>query len=81
MSVFFPAGGRSLQPATDTNMFIFLVHDYIHAATLLYSNIVQEITRAEVISDDYTTPVRNEQKISNFWHPSDHRPILVEIEL
>ena len=51
--------------------------DFFYCTAPLY----KKITRAEVISDDYTTPVRNEQKISNFWHPSDHRPILVEIEL
>ena len=51
--------------------------DFFYCTAPLY----KKITRAEVISDDYTTPVRNPQKISNFWHPSDHRPILVEIEL
>lgn len=36
---------------------------------------------ASVIHDDYTTPVRNPQNISNFWHPSDHCPILVHFKL
>ena len=44
-------------------------------------NLYTTITDAKVISDDYTTPVRNAQKISNFWQPSDHRPILVEFML
>ena len=51
--------------------------DFFYCTAPLY----EKITRAEVISDDYTTPVRNPQKLSNFWHPSDHRPILVEFEL
>ena len=51
--------------------------DFFYCTAPLY----KKITRAEVISDDYTTPVRNPQKLSNFWHPSDHRPILVEFEL
>ena len=51
--------------------------DFFYCTEPLYN----KITRAEVISDDYTTPVRNPQKISNFWHPSDHRPILVEFGL
>ena len=51
--------------------------DFFYCTAPLYSRI----TEAQVISDDYTTPVRNPQKISNFWHPSDHRPILVEFML
>lgn len=51
--------------------------DFFYCTPNLYSTI----TEAKVISDDYTTPVRNPQKLSNFWHPSDHRPILVEFKL
>ena len=51
--------------------------DFFYCTAPLYG----KITQAEVISDDYTTPVRNAEKISNFWHPSDHRPILVEFVL
>lgn len=50
--------------------------DFFYCTTPLYGRI----TGVEVISDEYTTPVRNPQNISNFWHPSDHRPILVEFE-
>lgn len=50
--------------------------DFFYCTAPLY----EKISVAEVISDEYTTPVRNPQKISNFWHPSDHRPILVEFE-
>ena len=41
----------------------------------------KRIHDATVIRDDYTTPVRNPQNISNFWHPSDHCPILVHFKL
>ena len=30
---------------------------------------------------DYTEPVRDPKKLSNFWHPSDHRPIVVDFDL
>ncbi len=40
----------------------------------------KRVNRASIIRDDYTTPVRNPQKISNFWHPSDHCPIIVELK-
>lgn len=40
----------------------------------------KRVNRASIICDDYTTPVRNPQKISNFWHPSDHCPIIVELK-
>lgn len=49
--------------------------DFVYCTPPVYEKIVS----AQVISDDYTIPVRNPQKISNFWHPSDHRPILVEL--
>ena len=39
------------------------------------------VTRAEVVRDDYTEPVRDPKKLSNFWHPSDHRPIVVDFDL
>ena len=40
----------------------------------------KRIQGAAVVRDGYTSPVRDAQKISNFWHPSDHLPILVEIK-
>ena len=43
--------------------------------------VLEKVVRAEVITDDYTRPVRSPQKISNFWHPSDHRPIVVDLRL
>ena len=41
----------------------------------------ERITRAEVIADDFTEPVRDPGKLSNFYHPSDHRPILVDFDM
>ncbi|MBQ8098242.1 MAG: endonuclease [Bacteroidaceae bacterium] len=37
----------------------------------------KKVADASIVWDSYTTPVRNDEKISNFWHPSDHCPILV----
>ena len=39
------------------------------------------VSGADVVTDAYTEPVRDPAKLSNFWHPSDHRPILVDFEL
>ena len=50
--------------------------DFVYCTPALY----KAISNANVISDGYTTPVRNPQKLSNFWHPSDHRPIIIEID-
>ncbi|MCR4920704.1 MAG: endonuclease [Bacteroidaceae bacterium] len=41
----------------------------------------KRVKTAGIPVDNYTRPVRNQQKISNFWHPSDHRPILVDFKL
>ena len=30
---------------------------------------------------EFTTPVRDSLKLSNFYYPSDHRPIFVEFEM
>ena len=43
--------------------------------------LCERITRAEVIADDFTEPVRDPGKLSNFYHPSDHRPILVDFDM
>ena len=40
----------------------------------------KKVKYAAILKDDYTTPVRNPQKISNFWHPSDHLPILMSFK-
>ena len=39
------------------------------------------ITSADVVWDEYTTPIRDPQKLSNFWRPSDHLPILVDFDI
>ena len=51
--------------------------DFVYCTKPLYDCI----TAAHIHTDDYTRPVRNPQKISNFWHPSDHRPIIVDFDL
>ena len=51
--------------------------DFIYCTRPVYDMI----TDARVVSDEYTTPVRNPQKLSNFWHPSDHRPIIMDLEI
>jgi len=51
--------------------------DFIYATAPLY----QLVKNVQVISDSYTTPVRDPQNLSNFWHPSDHRPIIVDFML
>lgn len=51
--------------------------DFVYCSPKLYKKVVS----TNVISDDYTTPVRNARKLSNFWHPSDHRPIIVDFKL
>lgn len=39
------------------------------------------VSRAEIIEDEYTKPVRDPKKLSNFWHPSDHLPIVVDFSM
>lgn len=51
--------------------------DFIYCTPALYDCV----TQAEVIKDAYTVPVRDPQKLSNFWHPSDHLPIVVDFDL
>lgn len=51
--------------------------DFVYCTPALY----RLVTHADVVSDDYTTPVRDPGNLSNFWHPSDHRPILVDFNL
>lgn len=48
--------------------------DFIYATPALYDKVVD----AHVCHDYYAEPVRDPQELSNFWHPSDHRPIIVD---
>ena len=41
----------------------------------------KRVKKAGIANDSYTKPVRSPQKISNFWHPSDHLPIIVDFAL
>jgi len=49
--------------------------DYVYCTPALY----KRVTFADVIWDEYTTPVRT--NLSNFWRPSDHMPILVDFDM
>lgn len=48
--------------------------DYVYLSPLLNAKVVD----ASIVADQYTEPVRNPEHISNFWHPSDHRPVIVD---
>ena len=49
--------------------------DYVYCTRPLYDRI----TFADIIWDDYTTPVKD--TVSIFWRPSDHLPIMVDFDL
>lgn len=51
--------------------------DFVYCTAPLYKCIIA----ADVVTDAYTKPVRDPAKLSNFWHPSDHRPIIVDFDL
>lgn len=51
--------------------------DYVFCTPALRDRM----THTDVVWDEYTTPVRNAEKISNFWHPSDHLPIIVDFDI
>lgn len=51
--------------------------DFVYCSPALFLLVKS----TEVISDEYTEPVREPNKLSNFWIPSDHRPIITVINL
>lgn len=53
--------------------------DYVYATKPLYDCI----EHAEILQNDgsWLTLVRDPQKLSNFWQPSDHRPIIVDFKI
>jgi endonuclease/exonuclease/phosphatase family metal-dependent hydrolase len=51
--------------------------DFVYATKALYDRV----KNASIIWDQYTTPVRNAQNLGNFWHPSDHLPIIVNFDM
>ena len=50
--------------------------DFIYATPAL----MKKTKAATIVRDGYPAPVRDAQ-ISNFWHPSDHSPIIVDFKL
>lgn len=52
--------------------------DFIYASPAMFNCI----DRAEIMyREGWLSPVRDPEGLSNFYHPSDHRPILVEFNL
>lgn len=51
--------------------------DFVYCTEPLFKGVVQ----ASVVVDEFTTPVRDSLKLSNFYYPSDHRPIFVVFEM
>ena len=51
--------------------------DFVYCTKPLYDRI----TFADIIWNDYTTPVRDPQNLSNFWRPSDHLPIVIDFNM
>lgn len=49
--------------------------DYVYCTRPLFDRI----TYADVVWDDYTTPVRD--TVTNFWRPSDHLPIMIDFDM
>lgn len=50
--------------------------DYVYLTEPMF----KAVKDAHVIFDGWVDNYRDEAKISNFWHPSDHRPIVVDFE-
>ena len=46
--------------------------DFLYCTPALYDMV----RSSEIVSDKYTTPVRDPKGLSNFWVPSDHLPIV-----
>lgn len=51
--------------------------DFVYCTMPLFDRIRD----ARIVTDDYTTPIRDPQELSNFYHPSDHIPIIVDFDL
>ncbi|MCR4565171.1 MAG: endonuclease/exonuclease/phosphatase family protein [Bacteroidales bacterium] len=49
--------------------------DYVYCSKPLYDRV----TRADIIKDEYTTPVRD-SVVKNFFHPSDHLPFIIDFK-
>lgn len=51
--------------------------DYVYCTKPLFDRV----SDAAIVTDSYTRPLPDPQGISHFWHPSDHRPILVDFNM
>lgn len=51
--------------------------DFVYCTMPLFDRI----RNAGIVADDYTTPLRDPQQLSNFYRPSDHIPIIVDFDM
>lgn len=51
--------------------------DFVYCTEPLFNRI----SKAYVVTDEFVQPVRDSLKLSNFYYPSDHRPIYMEFEM
>ena len=51
--------------------------DFVYCTRPLYDRV----TDARIVVDEYTEPVRDTLDAKRFWHPSDHRPILIDFDM
>ena len=51
--------------------------DFLYCTKPLYDMVKS----SEIVSDSYTKPVRDPKGLSNFWHPSDHLPIVTVFKI
>lgn len=51
--------------------------DFVYAT----EPMLKKIEKSEIVKDEFTTPVRDAKKLSNFYHPSDHLPIIIDFKL
>lgn len=73
IDVIWAFHGKNFQPSTGDGSRI----DYLYCNSRLFDMIKE----AYVIRTGFAAPVRDPQGLSNFWHPSDHLPILVDFLL
>jgi endonuclease/exonuclease/phosphatase family metal-dependent hydrolase len=51
--------------------------DFVYCTKPLYDCIKY----ADIITDSYTSPLRDSRGLSNFWYPSDHKPIVIDFNI
>lgn len=51
--------------------------DFVYCTPPLYDRVIS----ADIVTDKYTNPVRDSLRLSNFYYPSDHRPLIVDFDM